>query len=104
MSFVFYLTLIYLFIIVFYYFIYLKNINNDNLFAIILNIIFLNILPIYFNFFQSFGYSIIFGLALLASSFYLNIRAEKTFNSILIAPLIYYFMTCIIFGLILFSH
>lgn len=104
MSIVFYLTLIYLFFIIFYYFIYLENMNNDNLFAILLNIIFLITLPIYYYFFKSISYSIFFGLCLLASAYYLNIRIEKTFHTILVTPLLYYFMTCIIFGLTLFSH
>lgn len=103
MSIVFYLTFIYLFIITYYYFIYLKNMNNDNLFAIIINIIFLSVLPIYYCFFQSFSYSIVFSLCLLISAYYLNIRVEKTFHSILIAPLLYYFMTCIIFGFVIFA-
>lgn len=103
MSIVFYLTFIYLFIIVYYYFIYLKNMDNDNLFAILINIIFLCILPIYYCFFKSISYSIVFGLCLLISAYYLNIRIEKTFHTIIIAPLIYYFITCIIFGFIIFS-
>lgn len=103
MSIVFYLTLIYLFFIIFYYFIYLDNINNDNLFAIILNIIFLSVIPIYFCFFNSFIYSLTFSICLLISSFYLNIRIEKTFHSLKIIPLIYYFLTCLIFGLALFN-
>ena len=102
MSIVFYLTLSYLFFLIYYYFIRTNALNNDNLFAIILNIIFLCILPIYSCFFKSYFYSLIFSLSLLLSAFYLNIKKKKTFHTIEIPPLIYYFITCLIFGLILF--
>lgn len=102
MSIIFYLTFIYLFFLICYYFIYPNNINNDNLFAIILNVIFLCVLPIYYCLFKNNMYSLLFSLCLLVSAFYLNIRIEKYFHSIAIPPLIYYFITCLIFGLVLF--
>ena len=45
MSLLFYLTFILLILIVIYYFIYQENLNQDHLFYIILNFIFLIILP-----------------------------------------------------------
>lgn len=103
MSYIFYVTFIYLNSLIFYYFIYLKKLNSNNLFTIILNFIFLSILPIYYIYFKDLIYSLIFSILLLISSLSLNIQIEKEFHSIKIPPLIYYFLTSIIFGLIIFS-
>lgn len=104
MSIVFYLTFLNLLFLIYYYFFHFNNINNDNLFAIVLNIIFLSILPIYVCFFKSYLYSLIFSICLVFSAVYLNIRINNTFYSLKILPLIYYFLTCLILGLTLFSR
>jgi len=69
MSIIFYLTFIYLIILVTYYFIYLDHITYDYLFTIILNFVFLITLQLYFNYFKDNLYSLIFSIALIISSF-----------------------------------
>jgi len=103
MPYIFYLTFIYLNLIVFYYFIYLKNLNNNILFSSFLNYIFLITLFIYYIYFKDFSYSLIFSILLLFASLSLNIKIKKELHSIKIPFLIYYFLTCIIFSFSLLS-
>lgn len=101
MSFLFYLTFIYLIFLVTYYFIYLEKLNNNNLFTIILNFIFLIILPIYYFHFKDINYSFVISIFLLISSFFLNLKIKEAFHTNKIPPLIYFILISYIFGYIL---
>ena len=103
MSLTLYLTFIFLICITGYYFIYLKKLNVDNLFTIILNFVFLTILPLYYFYFKDYFLSMIVTILLLISAFILNIKFNIFFIKINIPYLIYYCLTSIIFGYVLFS-
>lgn len=103
MTFLLYLTFIYLIFLITYYFIYLDKLNNDNLFTIILNFIFLIILPIYFFHLKDINYSLIISLFLLISSFFLNLKIKEAFHINKIPPLIYFILTSYTFGYILLT-
>ncbi len=100
MTLCFYLTFIYLNVITIYYFGYLNNINMDNLFVIILNYIFLIILPLYFSYFNDLFYSIIISGALFGSAFFYNLKIKEIFHENKILPIIYFLITFIILILI----
>lgn len=102
MSFILYLTFIYLIIIVSYYFIYLNNISYERLFVIILNFILLIILPLYYFYFNSFIYSLIISIGLTLSSFSLNLKVKNIFHENKILFLIYFLLTSLILGIIIF--
>lgn len=101
MSIIFYLTFIYLIYLVTYYFIYLDNMTYDYLFTTILNFIFLITLPLYYNYFKDNIYSLIFGIALVISSFSLNLQIKKIFHTNKIPFIIYFLSTSLILGLII---
>ena len=101
MSLLFYLTFILLIFIVTYYFIYLENIDHDNLFYIILNFIFLIILPLYYLYFEDLLYSLIISFMLLISSFILNLKIKEIFHEVKIFPFIYFLITSLITIIIL---
>ena len=113
MSLLFYLTFIYLIIMVIYYFIYLKNISYDNLFVIILNFTFLCILPLYYSYFKenifNFSlvliiiYSLFISIALFISAFIFNLKIKEIFHTNKIFPLIYFLITFFILGVITLS-
>ena len=98
MSLLFYGTFIYLILMVIYYFIYLKNITYDNLFVIILNLVFLCILPLYYGYFKDNIYSLIISIALFISSFIFNIKIKEIFHSNKILPIIYFLISLFILG------
>ena len=100
MSLLFYLTFIYLIIMVIYYFIYLKNISYDNLFVIILNFTFLCILPLYYSYFKENIYSLFISIALFISAFIFNLKIKEIFHTNKIFPLIYFLITFFILGVI----
>ncbi len=104
MSLIFYLTFIILIFIVTYYFIYLENINHDNLFYIILNFLFLIILPLYYLRFNDLIYSLIISIMLFISSFILNLKIKEIFHEVKTFPLIYFILTAIIVGIILKTY
>lgn len=104
MSLIFYLTFIILIFIVTYYFIYLENINHDNLFYIILNFLFLIILPLYYLHFNDLIYSLIISIMLFISSFILNLKIKEIFHEVKTFPLIYFILTAIIVGIILKTY
>lgn len=101
MSILFYLTFIYLIYLVTYYFIYLDHLTYDSLFAIILNFIFLITIPIYYSYFKDNIYSLIFGMSLVISAFYLNLQVKKIFRTTKIPFIIYFLITSFILGTIL---
>jgi len=103
MSIIFYLTFIYLIILVTYYFIYLDHITYDYLFTIILNFVFLITLQLYFNYFKDNLYSLIFSIALIISSFNLNLQVKKIFHTNKIPFIIYFLITSFILGSIIGS-
>jgi len=92
-----YLTFICLVLIVSYYFIYLNNINKDNLFTIILNFTFLIILPIFYFYFKDIIYSLLISLCLLISSLSLNKKIYKTYYYIKLASSLYIILINYIF-------
>ncbi len=98
MTLLFYLTFIYLIIMTFYYFIYLKKLDYDNLFVIILNFTFLIILPLYYNYFNDLKYSLIISTVLFISSFVYNLKIKEIFHENKIFPLIYFLINCFILG------
>ena len=77
MSLLFYLTFILLIFVITYYFIYQENLNHDNLFYIILNFIFLIILPLYYLYFEDLFYSFIISIMLFISAFILHFYLKK---------------------------
>lgn len=97
----FYLTLIFLICIVCYYVIYLNIYDHDILFTVILNFIFLSVLPIYYFYFEDLIYSLIFGFLLWFSSYKLNLEIKEGLNKLALYPLLYYFLTSFILGFIL---
>jgi len=101
MSIIFYLTFIYLIYLITYYFIYLEHLTYDNLFTIILNFIFLIAIPLYYNYFKENIYSLVFGIALVISSFYLNLQVKKIFQITKIPFIIYFLITSFILGTII---
>jgi len=103
MTFILYLTFLCLIFIISYYFIYYENINNDTLLTIIINLIFFMILPLYYFHFKDNLYSIFFSLALLISSFFLNLKIKELFHKNKILPILYFILTSYIFGYILIN-
>ena len=101
MSLLFYLTFILLIFIVTYYFIYLENIDHDNLFYILLNFIFLIILPLYYLYFEDLLYSLVISSMLLISSFMLNLKIKEIFHEVKIFPFLYFLITSLIVSIIL---
>ena len=101
MSLLFYLTFILLIFIVTYYFIYLENIDHDNLFYILLNFIFLIILPLYYLHFEDLLYSLVISSMLLISSFMLNLKIKEIFHEVKIFPFLYFLITSLIVSIIL---
>ena len=101
MTLLFYLTFIYLIIMSFYYFIYLKKLDYDNLFVIILNFTFLIILPLYYSYFNNLIYSLIISIALFISSFIYNLKIKEIFHENKIFPLIYFLINCFILGYVI---
>lgn len=91
-----YLTYIYYIIITIYYFIYLENINPDNLFIILLNFIFLNSFPLYYLYFKDIYYSIIISFLLITCSFFYNLKIKEVFRKNKIPTLIYFILTILI--------
>ena len=104
MSIIFYLTFVYLIFIVSYDFIYKKNLNKDNLFTIIINFIFLIILPLYYFYFEDMIYSILISTILLISSFFLNLKAKESFKKIKLSTLFYYLLTSLILSYIIIQY
>lgn len=102
MTLILYLTFIYLIFLITYYFIYLDNLNTNNLFIIILNFIFLITLPIYYFYFKDPIYSLIISFLLLLSSFSLNLKI-KNIHINKLPPIIYFLLTTYIFGYILIN-
>lgn len=74
--------------IIYKYFIKTNSINNDNLFIIILNIIFLSIYPIYYYYFKDNLYTFLINIILIVLSLLLNIKTKEVSNS-KILPIIY---------------
>ncbi len=101
MSFLLYFTFIYLIILVAYYFIYLKNINNNHLFIIILNFILLILLPLYYCYYKDNIYSLIVSFFLTLSSFSMNLKIKKIFQETKIPFIIYFLLTSYILGKII---
>ncbi len=101
MTFILYLTFIYLILITTYYFIYLKNLNYPNLFIVILNFILLIILPLYLIYFKDNYYSLIISIALLISAFLYNLKIKEIFHINKIPPIIYFLLTSYILGYII---
>ena len=101
MSLLFYLTFILLIFVITYYFIYQENLNHDNLFYIILNFIFLIILPLYYLYFEDLFYSFIISIMLFISAFILNLKIKEIFHEVKIFPLIYFLTTSFILAIIL---
>ena len=98
MSYLFYLTFIYLILITIYYFIYHFNINYDSLFVIIVNFIFLIILPLYYLYFKDNIYSLIISLLLFISALWYNLKIKEIFHKTKILPIIYFLITSYIVG------
>ncbi len=98
MSYLFYLTFIYLILITIYYFIYNYNINYDNLFVIIINFVFLIILPLYYLYFKDNIYSLMISLLLFGSAVWYNIKIKELYHQIKVLPIIYFLITSFITG------
>lgn len=98
MNYLFYFTFLFLIFLVSYYFIHKNKLNNDNLFTIILNFIFLIILPLYFSYFKDIFLSLIISVLLFISALFLNLKIKDEFHETKIAPLIYFLITCYILG------
>ena len=101
MSLLFYPSFALFTIITIYYFIYLQNINYDNLFFIILNFIFLAILPLYYYYFEDLSYSLGASIFLFIASYFLNLKIKEIFHEIKIFPFIYFLLTSILLTIIL---
>ncbi len=104
MSLLFYLTFIYLIFIVIYYFIYQKNLTYDNLFTIILNFVFLCLLPLYYAYFKDHLYSLLISIILAICSFIFNMKIKEIFHANKIFPLIYFLLTCFILGFMIIEY
>jgi len=101
MTFLLNLTFFLLLIIIFYYFIYYEKLNKDNLFTIILNIIFVSIFPIYYFYFKDYPISLIISILLLFSAFSINIKIKEVYHNVKIPSLIYFLTTAFIVGFML---
>ena len=84
-----------------YYFLYQNKLNLDNLFIIILNFIFISILPLYYFHFDSIIYSLITSFCLFLTSFFLNLQIKELFHKNKITLLIYFLLTLLMFSKIL---
>ncbi len=98
MSYLFYLTFIYLILITIYYFLYHFNINYDTLFVIIINFIFLIILPLYYLYFKDNIYSLIISFLLFGSAIWYNLKIKEIYRNTKILPIIYFLITSYIVG------
>lgn len=101
---IFYLTFTLLLTFSIYYFIYLNNLNHNNLFIIIVNFILLNTIPLYLYIFKDNIYSLIISFFLLITANILNKEIKKIFHKQKIPSLIYLFITLYIFIYILFLN
>ena len=98
MSYLFYLTFIYLIFITIYYFFYNFNINHDNLFVIIINFIFLIVLPLYYLYFIDNIYSLVISILLFISAIWYNLKIKEIYHQNKILPIIYFLITSYIVG------
>ena len=98
MSYLFYLTFIYLIFITIYYFFYNFNINHDNLFVIIINFIFLIILPLYYLYFKDNIYSFVISILLFISAIWYNLKIKEIYHQNKILPIIYFLITSYMVG------
>ena len=100
---IFYLPFLILIILTSYYLIYQNQLNNELLFYLLINFIFLITTPLYYYFLKSITYTLITSLSLNIFSFILNLKIKSKFNKTLLAFIIYFISTLIISYYLIFT-